>query len=394
MPFHPISEVIQALKKGKIVILLDDGEMDNEGDFVIPASFVTVDHLQFMLEYGREPLCISMERVRLRQLGMDIEDSLGRIAPPSVTGREKRQKKPLRGRLKTIQALIHPRAKPEDFKRGKDVLPLCAKEGGVLVRAGHTEACVDLARISGYEPVGLICKIVKRDGTIARTPDLIRFAESHHLKIGTISDLIEYRRRSEKLIRKVTTTDLPTPFGDFRLHVYESTINQEHPLALVLGDISRGPILVRVHSECLTGDVFHSKRCDCGEQLAQSMQMVQKEGRGVILYMRQEGRGIGLVNKLRAYALQDQGLDTVTANEALGFKPDLRHYGIGAQVLVDLGLREIRLLTNNPKKIVGLEGYGLRIVDRIPIEIIPTSLNRKYLKAKKEKLGHVLTVDM
>lgn len=394
MPFDAIRDIIRDLKKGKMVILLDDGENDNEGDFVITVSSVVLRDIHFMRTHGREPLCMSMEAKRLFELGIRGHDPSEGIWAVSTISDGRRQKDPAREQLRTLKALIHPKTKPTDLKKPGSVFPLCAKDGGVLVRAGHTEACVDLARMAGHYPAGVICKITNEDGSIAHTPDLVALAKRHRLKIGTIADLIEYRRRSEKLVRGVITTDLPTPYGVFRLAVYESVVTHEHHLALILGDISRGAVLVRVHSECLTGDVFHSKRCDCGEQLEQSMRMIQNEGRGVVLYMRQEGRGIGLVNKLRAYALQDGGLDTVDANRALGFKPDLRNYGTGAQILVDLGLREIRLLTNNPKKIVGLEGYGLRVVDRIPIEVTPTPLNKKYLKTKKEKLGHVFSAEM
>jgi len=366
MTFHTIPELVQALKKGKMVILLDDGEPENEGDFVITASSITDQDVEFMMQHGREPICIPMEPDQFQALGQQSAETL---LPPNAISKNV-------------------------IRKQEAIFPLVAQEGGVLVRAGHTEACVDLSKMAGHAPLGVICRIVKEDGSSAYTQDLLRFSKEHDLLIGTIKDLIEYRRQHEKLIQKITSTDFPTAFGNFRLDVYASAVDREHHLALVLGDISEGPILVRVHSECLTGDVFHSRRCDCGEQLQQSMQMIQKEGRGVLLYMRQEGRGIGLVNKLKAYALQDQGMDTVDANRALGFQPDLRRYGIGAQILVDLGLKEIRLLTNNPKKIVGLEGYGLRVIDRIPIEITPTPLNKKYLKTKKEKLGHVFSSEM
>ncbi len=399
MPFHSIPEILKSLKRGQIVILLDDGEPENEGDFVTTASSVTRKTLQFMTSHGRGPLCMPMESHRLSELGIPLREKSRSVLEAAWTVSVKtkkalRRKVPFQDHLRTIRALIHPKTSPEGLERTGPVLPLGAKPGGVLVRAGHTEACVDLARMAGLFPAGLICRVALPDGGIARTQELLKFAKTHRLKIGTIQDLIEYRRRFEKLVRKTLAADLPTRFGHFRLHAYESTVDSEYHLALVLGNIAKGPVLVRVHSECLTGDVFHSSRCDCGEQLEQSMRMIQSEGRGVILYMRQEGRGIGLINKLRAYVLQEKGLDTVDANQALGFKPDLRHYGIGAQILADLGLREIRLLTNNPKKIVGLEGYKLRVVDRIPIEITPTSLNKKYLKAKKEKLGHVLTAEM
>ncbi|MBI4435944.1 MAG: bifunctional 3,4-dihydroxy-2-butanone-4-phosphate synthase/GTP cyclohydrolase II [Candidatus Omnitrophica bacterium] len=399
MSFNSIPELIEELKKGRMIILLDDEDRENEGDLVMTASSVTARDINFMAKHGRGLICMPMEGKRLAGLGIQqMVDDQG----PSETAwaiSVDAKKGVTTGisahdRARTVKALVHPRTKPEDLRQPGHIFPLRAQSGGVLVRAGHTEASVDLARLAGHTPAGVICEIMNDDGSMARTPELLEFAKRHRLKIGTIADLIEYRRRFEKLIRRVITTDLPTKFGDFRIQVYESTITHEHHLTLILGDISKGPVLVRVHSECLTGDVFHSKRCDCGEQLEQSMRMIKQEGRGVIVYMRQEGRGIGLVNKLRAYALQDRGLDTVDANKALGFKPDLRHYGTGAQILVDLGLHEIRLLTNNPKKIVGLDGYGLRVVDRIPIETIPTTYNKKYLKAKKEKLGHVLTAGM
>ncbi|MFH1858125.1 MAG: GTP cyclohydrolase II [Candidatus Omnitrophota bacterium] len=398
MSFSTIPELVKSLKNGEMIILLDDGEEDNEGDFLAAASSVTAHHLHFMVRHGVAPLCVSMEQARMDFLRLRGRDAAADPVMVSFRPRGKRSKKqdPASERLLTLKALMQSKTRPRHLSKTRGVLlPLFAQEGGVLVRAGHTEACVDLARLAALSPAGVICKIAGEDGSAVKTAELLRMAKRYRLKIGTIADLIKYRRRSEKLIQRLITTKFPSAFGDFKLHVYESAIDREHHLALTLGNIAQGAaVLVRVHSECLTGDVFHSKRCDCGEQLEQSLRMIQNEGRGVVLYMRQEGRGIGLVNKLRAYALQDGGLDTVDANTALGFKPDLRHYGIGAQILVDLGLKEIRLLTNNPKKVVGLEGYGLRIVDRIPIEIPPTPLNKKYLKAKKEKLGHLFTLEI
>jgi 3,4-dihydroxy 2-butanone 4-phosphate synthase/GTP cyclohydrolase II len=293
-------------------------------------------------------------------------------------------------RARTINVLADPDTKPSDLMTPGHVFPLRANDGGLLVRAGHTEACVDLLKIARLYPVGVICEIMKDDGTMARTPDLFEFAKTHGLKICSISSLIEYRRRSEKLIKRTAETEIPTEYGNFRVLVYESKIDKHHHLALVKGRPRKSGALVRVHSECLTGDVFGSKRCDCGEQLRSAMKMIAKAGSGVILYMRQEGRGIGLANKLKAYELQDRGLDTVEANRALGFKADLRDYGIGAQILADMGLEKIRLLTNNPKKIVGLEGYGLEVIERVPIKVRPGKENRRYLEAKREKLGHVI----
>ena len=297
-------------------------------------------------------------------------------------------------RAHTIQVLINPASRPDDLARPGHVFPLRAKEGGVLRRAGHTEAAVDLARLAGLPSAGVICEIMKDDGTMARADDLFVFAERHHLKICTIASLIEYRRRFEKLVKRVVTTPLPTAFGPFDAVLYETSVDDRQHVALVRGAVSDGaPVLVRVHSQCLTGDVFGSLRCDCGPQLRRAMEKIAEAGRGVILYINQEGRGIGLGNKLKAYALQDQGLDTVEANEALGFGPDLRDYGIGAQILVDLGLKDLRLLTNNPRKIIGLEGYGLRVVERVPIEIVPRPENARYLETKREKLGHLLDAD-
>jgi len=292
----------------------------------------------------------------------------------------------------SIKTLINPRTRPDDLMRPGHIFPLRAKEGGVLTRAGHTEACVDMMKLAGLYPAGVICEIINEDGSMARTPDLIKFSKKHKLKICTIADLIEFRRRLEKLVNRIASTTLPTEFGVFKLHLYESSIDKSHHIALIRGSVNTSePVLVRVHSECLTGDILGSRRCDCGDQLHQAMRSIDEAGRGVLLYMRQEGRGIGLVNKVKAYALQDKGMDTVEANEALGFEADLRDYGIGAQILVDLGLKKINLMTNNPKKIVGLEGYGLRVIERVPLETEPTHLNRRYLTTKKEKLGHKLT---
>ncbi|MFC1624597.1 bifunctional 3,4-dihydroxy-2-butanone-4-phosphate synthase/GTP cyclohydrolase II [Candidatus Omnitrophota bacterium] len=399
MRFNTIPEVIQDLKRGKVVIVIDDEGRENEGDLVLAASFSNAEAINFMIKHARGLVCAPMEGERLDELGLhpmfeDNQDPYKTAWAISIdakigvtTGISPHD------RSVTIKSLIDPKTRPSDLVRPGHVFPLRAKEGGVLIRAGHTEACVDLMRLAGLYPAGVICEIINEDGAMARTPDLVEFSKKHGLKICTIADLIEYRRRSEKLVSLISSTELPTEFGVFKLHLYESNIDKSHHIALVKGNVHTNKgVLVRVHSECLTGDIFGSKRCDCGGQLQKAMKIISREDKGVFLYMRQEGRGIGLLNKIRAYALQDKGLDTVEANEALGFKPDLRDYGIGAQILVDLGLKKINLMTNNPKKIVGIDGYGLKVIKRIPLETEPTHLNRRYLRAKKEKLGHKLRI--
>ena len=395
--FNTIPEIIEELQQGRLVIVVDDEEREAEGDLVMAATFVTPEAINFMAKHGRGIICVPMEGRSLDRLGLHpmvspSEDPMKTAWTISVDAK--------RGvstgisshdRAHTIQVLVNPASGPADLSRPGHVFPLRAKPGGVLRRAGHTEAAVDLAALAGLPPAGVICEIMRDDGAMARTPDLMAFAGRHKLKICTIASLIEYRRKFEKLVTRVAVTKLPTEFGEFQLMLYATSVDERQHVALVRGTVDDGkPVLVRVHSQCLTGDVFGSRRCDCGSQLRRAMQVIAEAGRGVILYINQEGRGIGLANKLKAYALQDQGMDTVEANLALGFPPDLREYGIGAQILVDLGLQELRLLTNNPRKIVGLEGYGLRVVERVPIAVAPHADNAKYLDAKRDKLGHLI----
>ena len=395
--FHPIPEILDELREGRMVIVVDDGDRENEGDLVMGASFATPEHINFMATHGRGIICVPMEGHELDRLGLHpmvtpAQDPMKTAWTISVDAKEGVTTGiSAHDRAHTIQVLINPNSRPEALVRPGHVFPLRAKDGGVLRRAGHTEAAVDLARLAGISPAGVICEIMHDDGTMARAQQLQVYAQRHGLKICTIADLIEYRRRFEKLVRRVVTTKLPTEFGEFQLVLYETSIDDRHYVALVAGRVDDGaPALVRVHSQCLTGDVLHSLRCDCGAQLKRALQKIAQAGRGVFLYISQEGRGIGLANKLKAYALQDQGLDTVEANQALGFEPDLRDYGIGAQILADLGLKELRLLTNNPRKIVGLEGYGLRVVERVPIETPARPENAAYLSTKRDKLGHLL----
>ncbi len=394
--FNPIEEVLEELKVGRLVIVVDDEDRENEGDLVVAAQHATPEAINFMVSHGRGLICVPMEAGRLELLELkpmvvESQAPLGTAWMVSVDAtRGITTGISAHDRAATIARLIDPNAKASDLVRPGHVFPLRARNGGVLVRAGHTEAAVDLMRLTGLYPAGVICEIMNPDGTMARTAQLKEFAARHALKICTISDLIKYRLSKERFVRRVVETTLPTPYGNFQLILYESSVDGQAHTALVLGDIRQPPVLVRVHSQCLTGDVFGSFRCDCGLQLQSALKLIAREGRGVILYLRQEGRGIGLANKLKAYALQDKGMDTVEANQALGFDPDLRDYGIGAQILADLGLTQVRLMTNNPRKVVGLDGFGLTIVERVPLEIPPVASNSKYLKAKREKLGHLL----
>lgn len=398
MSLAEIEAALVDIRRGKMVILVDDEDRENEGDLVIAAEFATPAAVNFMAKEGRGLICLTLTEERADHLELPLmvqqnSSSFGTAFTVSIEAREGVTTGiSAADRARTIQVAIDDNASASDLARPGHVFPLRAKKGGVLVRAGQTEGSVDLARLAGLKPAGVICEIMNDDGTMARMPQLKKFALRHGLKIVTVADLVAYRMQKELLVRRAAETVLPTPHGgEFKVVVYENDVDQAQHLALVKGDIDPDkPVLVRVHSECLTGDVFGSSRCDCGNQLKTAMQLIAEEGQGVILYMRQEGRGIGLVNKLKAYALQDDGHDTVEANEALGFKADLRDYGIGAQILAELGIRKIRLMTNNPQKIVGLEGYGLEVVERTPLETKPSCDNIKYLKAKREKMGHLL----
>jgi 3,4-dihydroxy 2-butanone 4-phosphate synthase/GTP cyclohydrolase II len=394
--FNTIEEAIEDFHKGKMIVIVDDEDRENEGDLVVAAEKVTPAIINFMAKYGGGLICLPLVRERLEELNIDrmvakntdpnrTAFTVSIDASGCTTGISAHE------RAMTIKKVLDPAATAKDLTRPGHIFPIEYKEGGVLVRAGHTEASVDLARMAGLYPAGVICEIMNEDGSMARVPELMTYVKKHHLKIITIADLIIYRRRTESIIQRVSEVDMPTRFGNFRAYTFMSKVTKENHLALVKGVVDDGsPVLVRVHSECLTGDVFGSLRCDCGEQLGYAMRRIEKEGRGVFLYMRQEGRGIGFLNKMKAYSLQDKGMDTVEANKALGFAPDLRDYGTGAEILSELGVRKIRLLTNNPKKISGIEGFGLEIVERLPIQMNHNERNLRYLKTKKEKMGHIL----
>ena len=397
-PFAPVAKAVEAIKNGEIVIVVDDEDRENEGDLTLAADKVTPEAVNFMARYGRGLVCLPMTGERLDELRIPlmVNDNTSRFETAFAVSIEAREVTSTgisaADRAATVRVAIDPKTKPSDLAQPGHMFPLRARRGGVLVRAGQTEAAVDLARMAGLYPAGVICEIMNDDGTMARVQQLARFAKRHGLLMITIADLIRYRMCNDRLVKRVAGARLPTDHGAFRAYAFESLIDGETHVAIVKGDIGEGrEILVRVHSRCLTGDVFHSSRCDCGRQLDVAMGLIASEGRGVLLYLNQEGRGIGLSNKIRAYELQDQGFDTVEANERLGFKPDQRDYGIGAQILGDLGVRTMRLLTNNPRKFVGLEGYGLSVVETLPLEVPASEFSKAYLKAKKEKLGHKLS---
>ena len=396
--FTPVPEAIEHFRQGRMLVVIDDEDRENEGDLVIAAENVTAEAINFMAKHGRGLICLSLTEKRCDELGLPlmVEDSNATLFGTAFTVSIEAKGKVTTGisasdRAATVRTAIDPKTRPEDLIRPGHIFPVRARPGGVLKRAGHTEASVDLAILAGLTPGAVICEIMNDDGSMARVPDLSRFADEHDLPLLTVSDLISHRMRTETLVRRVAAPRIPTPYGELVAHAYVSDVTGEEHLAFVAGEIEEDePILVRVHSQCLTGDIFGSERCDCGPQLHSALEHIRREGRGVLLYLLQEGRGIGLLNKLKAYELQEQGHDTVEANQKLGFRPDERNYGIGCQILRDLGVRKMRLMTNNPGKYIALKGYGLEIAERIPLEMPPTETSRDYLKAKREKMGHLL----